>query len=93
MPKGSKDGWCVYCRTWNVVHLREEEDYAKYFGWYCDACFDWIEADEKHWRLHALMCMADRSRSHPLSSMVECRVLGHAIADFLRPPPWADGFP
>ena len=71
------------------MHFRSEDDYDKFLGWYCEDCFAWIEADDEHWRLHALMCMADSSRSHPLSNMVLCPVLGHAIADLLRDPPWA----
>ena len=51
----------------------------------CEDCWDWIEADEEHRRLHALMCIADRSRSHPLSCIVKHSRLGHVLADFTRP--------
>ena len=92
MTNGAIDGWCVYYRTWNVVHLRVEDDYTNFHGLYCDACFDWIEADDEHWRLHALMRMADSSQNHPLTIMVSCSMLGHTLADFLRKPPWMDGW-
>ena len=82
MPNGNTDGYCRHCREWKLVHQRVEEDYRNFHGWYCDDCFDWIEADDQHWRLHALMCMVDKQRSHPLFNMISCPALGHAIAAF-----------
>ena len=93
MPNGCIDGWCRYCRVFGALHFRSADDYDKFLGWYCDDCWDWIEADDEHWRLYALMNMADSSRSHPLSGIVSDCGLGHAIADFIRPPPWMGGFP
>ena len=93
-----ENGWCVYCRTWTEVHLRDEDLYPghNFLGWYCDHCFDWIYVDDEHWRLHARMSMADSSRSHPLSSILlrpartyTWNALGHTIAEFARRPTWA----
>ena len=84
MPNGAVDGWCRFCRAQRVVHLRSEDDYLWFVGWYCDAFWDWIEADEIHWQLVALLRMADSSGTHPLSGLIGSATLGHAVAEFLR---------
>ena len=83
MPNGCILAECRYCREFGSLHPRHVDIYDKFIGHYCDDCLDWIEADAEHWRLYALMCMADSSKSHPLFVIVSDCGLGHAIADFI----------
>ena len=66
------------------MHLRSEDEYIFFLGWYCDECYDWIEADDAHWRFFAKLRIADPSGSHPITNIFASDDVGHAVADFLR---------
>ena len=81
MPNGAITARCHYCWLFTTVHLRSEDDYVYWIGWYCDACTDWIDINEEHLRLFSIMQMADSTMAHPLSRIIADSV-GRIIASF-----------
>ena len=71
MPNGHHGSvWaqCWHCRQWTNCHLRPEEEYYFWVGYYCDTCCDWINEDDHAWlAFHSLV----RTR-HQISGRVSC---------------------
>ena len=61
--------------------MRCEEDHTTWIGQYYDPCMDWIDIDDKHWRLKRSMKMADSSMAHRLSELIAHALIGHTIAE------------